>query len=123
MKCPKCQHENREGAKFCIKWGAKFEVKCPRCGGSLPPEALFCDECGHEQRESKEAPPIDYDQPQSYTPKFLADKILTARSTIEGERKLVTVLFADEANFTSISEKTPSNFGCPILPWPNHTRK
>jgi len=43
--------------------------------------------------------------PESYTPKYLADKILTSRSTIEGERKLVTVLFADVANFTSISEK------------------
>ena len=37
--------------------------------------------------------------------KYLADKILTSRSSIEGERKLVTVLFADVANYTSISEK------------------
>ncbi|MDB4443906.1 AAA family ATPase, partial [bacterium] len=42
---------------------------------------------------------------KSYTPKFMADKILTTRSSIEGERKLVTVLFADVANFTGISEK------------------
>jgi class 3 adenylate cyclase len=53
----------------------------------------------------KEAPTIDYSEPQSYTPKHLADKILTSRSSIEGERKLVTVLFADVANFTSLSEK------------------
>jgi class 3 adenylate cyclase/tetratricopeptide (TPR) repeat protein len=51
------------------------------------------------------SPPIDYTQPQSYTPKFLADKILTTRSSIEGERKLVTVLFADVANYTSLAEK------------------
>jgi class 3 adenylate cyclase/predicted ATPase len=56
-------------------------------------------------KEPKEAPPIDYSEPQSYTPKYLADKILTIRSSIEGERKLVTVLFADVANYTSISEK------------------
>jgi class 3 adenylate cyclase/tetratricopeptide (TPR) repeat protein len=43
--------------------------------------------------------------PKSYTPKFLAEKILTSRSSVEGERKLVTVLFADVANFTTISEK------------------
>jgi class 3 adenylate cyclase len=49
--------------------------------------------------------PPDYSKPHSYTPKFLADKILTTRSAIEGERKLVTVLFADVANFTSLSEK------------------
>ena len=43
--------------------------------------------------------------PASYTPKYLADKILAARSTIEGERKQVTVLFADVTGFTSMSEK------------------
>jgi hypothetical protein len=34
-------------------------------------------------------------EPLSYTPKHLAEKILTSRSALEGERKLVTVLFAD----------------------------
>ena len=47
-------------------------------------------------------PPIDYLKPKSYTPKFLADKILTTRNAIEGELKLVTALFADVANFTAI---------------------
>ncbi len=50
MKCPKCQYENREGAKFCIKCGEKFEVKCPNCGNSLPSEALFCDSEQHNAR-------------------------------------------------------------------------
>jgi len=50
-------------------------------------------------------PPIAYDQPQSYTPKHLADKILTTRASIEGERKIVTVLFGDVANSTAIFEK------------------
>lgn len=44
-------------------------------------------------------------QPQSYTPKHLADKILNTRSALEGERKLVTVMFADVTGFTAISEK------------------
>jgi class 3 adenylate cyclase len=48
---------------------------------------------------------VDYSQPISYTPKHLAEKILAARTTIEGERKQVTVLFADVKGFTSISEK------------------
>jgi hypothetical protein len=42
--------------------------------------------------------------PAGYTPKYLADKILAARSTIEGERKQVTVLFADVTGFTSMAE-------------------
>ncbi|MBC8394487.1 MAG: AAA family ATPase, partial [Deltaproteobacteria bacterium] len=105
MKCPECQFENREGAKFCIKCGEKFEAKCPNCGNSLPSEALFCDECGHTLAKLIEVPSVDYSEPQSYTPKHLVDKILTTRSSIEGERKLVTVFFADVANYTSISEK------------------
>jgi class 3 adenylate cyclase len=56
-------------------------------------------------RESEISPDGDRENPQAYTPKFLADKILLTRSSIEGERKLVTVLFADVANYTSMSEK------------------
>ena len=93
------------GAKFCSECGHKFEQACPECGANIRFGSKFCDECGHNLRKSKEAPPIDYDLPQSYTPEFLADKILTNRSSIEGERKLVTVLFADVANYTQMSEK------------------
>lgn len=105
MICPECQFENRDGAKFCKECGSKLEIQCPSCGFQYQPGSKFCDECGHDLRASKESPTIDLDQPQSYTPKFLADKILTSRRSIEGERKLVTVLFADVANYTSISEK------------------
>lgn len=105
MKCSKCQHENREGAKFCKKCGNKLELICPSCGHPYQADSIFCDECGHSLTKLKEAPSVDYSEPQSYTPKHLADKILTTRSSIEGERKLVTVFFADVANYTSISEK------------------
>ncbi|PQP35460.1 guanylate cyclase [Desulfobacteraceae bacterium SEEP-SAG9] len=105
MECTKCQFENREGARFCKKCGEKLELTCPSCGTPYQQDSLFCDDCGHNLKEPKEAHPIDYSEPQSYTPKFLADKILTTRSSIEGERKLVTVLFADVANYTSFSEK------------------
>ena len=105
MKCPKCQFENREGAKFCKRCGSKLELSCPSCGCPYQPGDGFCDECGQDLRVPKDSPPINYSQPYSYTPKFLADKILTSRSSIEGERKLVTVMFADVADFTAISEK------------------
>jgi len=105
MKCRQCQAYNKEGAKFCGKCGSELFAVCPQCGAENDPENNFCNECGHNLRESREALPIDFSAPQSYTPKFLAEKILTTRSSIEGERKLVTVLFADVANYTSIAEK------------------
>ena len=56
MECPKCQYENREGAKFCRKCGARLELTCPKCGhpylvhgkGALRGR-LKCPECGHKQ--------------------------------------------------------------------------
>jgi class 3 adenylate cyclase/tetratricopeptide (TPR) repeat protein len=105
MKCPKCQFENRESARFCLGCGAKLELPCPSCAKTLPLSARFCDGCGHDLTKPQPPPPIDYSQPLSYTPKHLADKILAVRPSIEGERKQVTVLFADVKGFTSISEK------------------
>jgi class 3 adenylate cyclase len=58
------------------------------------------------RREAKraflKAPP----EPLSYTPKHLAEKILSSRSALEGERKHVVVLFTDVAGFTSLSERS-----------------
>ena len=105
MKCPECQYENREGAKFCKECGVNLELACSECGTVYELDSKFCDECGMDLGLSTIAPIVEYTRPQSYTPKFLAEKILTTRSSIEGERKLVTVLFADVANYTAIAEK------------------
>jgi len=105
MECQRCQFENRQGAKFCFKCGTKLELKCCQCGKRLPSAAVFCDESGFSLPVASETTPIDYSMPHSYTPKYLADKILTTRSSIEGERKLVTVLFADVANYTAMAER------------------
>jgi class 3 adenylate cyclase/tetratricopeptide (TPR) repeat protein len=105
MKCLKCQFENREGVKFCEGCGTKLELVCPSCSARVPADRLFCGECGSSLKAPKTTPPIDYSTPKSYTPKFLAEKILITRSSLEGERKLVTVLFADVANYTAMSEK------------------
>jgi class 3 adenylate cyclase/tetratricopeptide (TPR) repeat protein len=96
MKCPRCQHENKTGAKFCEECAAPLARACVNCGEQLSPTAKFCPECAHPTGLSG-APPAapQFASPQSYTPRHLAEKILTSRNALEGERKQVTVLFAD----------------------------
>jgi hypothetical protein len=106
MQRPKCQFGNKEIAKFCEECGAKLIRSCPSCGQEVGPQAnKFWLQCGQPLKEPKQTLPLYYNTPHSYTPKHLADKILTARSSMEGERKTVTVLFADVADCTSVSEK------------------
>lgn len=105
VECQKCHYENPDKIKFCGHCGAKLEIICPRCRFTNPGQFKFCGECGLNFAELSEPPSIDYGQPQSYTPKFLAEKILNSRSSLEGERKLVTVLFTDVANYTAMAER------------------
>ncbi len=105
MKCPKCHSENLQTRKFCRECGTKLALICPKCNSENLLSDKFCGHCGHNMGEAAATPVTDYSKPRSYIPRFLADKILTSRGAIEGERKLVTVLFADVANYTSISEK------------------
>ena len=78
MQCPKCQFENRNEAKFCSECGFQFEITCPKCDNKIRSGSKFCDVCGEEIADSLDFPSPDYTKPQSYTPKFLADKILTS---------------------------------------------
>ena len=55
MLCPQCQHENREGARFCSECGAAFPIRCAACGAVAPPGSKYCDCCG-EIWEAVEAP-------------------------------------------------------------------
>ncbi|MEK7715202.1 MAG: zinc ribbon domain-containing protein, partial [candidate division NC10 bacterium] len=65
-------------------------MTCFRCGQENPSGARFCNACGTRL----DAPPAAV-APKAYTPQHLAEKILTTRAALEGERKQVTVLFAD----------------------------
>jgi predicted ATPase/class 3 adenylate cyclase len=93
MKCPKCQHENTPGAKFCEECAAPLAPACGNCGSPVSSTAKFCSQCGHPLQPIADDP--RFASPRSYTPEHLAEKILTSKAALEGERKQVTVLFAD----------------------------
>ncbi len=120
MKCPSCQHENRPGARFCGACAGPLVEKmtCAACGSVNPPGQKFCDECGAVSAAKKQPSPgssfpshavrdIPPD-PRDYTPKHLADKILQSKSALEGERKQVTVLFADVKGSMELAEQLDS---------------
>jgi class 3 adenylate cyclase/tetratricopeptide (TPR) repeat protein len=100
MQCPQCRHENAAGQKFCGDCGARLASVCLSCGASNLPAQKFCGECGTGLGQADG--PTRYGTPQSYTPKHLAEKILTSKAALEGERKQVTVLFADMKGSTEL---------------------
>ena len=92
MTCPRCHAENRDGLRFCEDCGSRRTPTCAQCGGELAPGKRFCGSCGAPAGiESAGRTP----SPESYTPRHLAEKILISKAALEGERKQVTVLFAD----------------------------
>jgi class 3 adenylate cyclase/tetratricopeptide (TPR) repeat protein len=96
MRCPRCEADTSDGAKFCIECGASLRPRCAQCGADVLPRAKFCAECGTPLTAQTPAPPAaPPPSPLRYTPGYLAEKILTSRAALEGERKQVTVLFAD----------------------------
>jgi hypothetical protein len=98
MTCPRCQKENPGDAVFCQECGTRLETGCASCGTANQLSAKFCKKCGHRLSGHQAAPAMlgpRFGPPESYTPKHLAEKILTSKSALEGERKQVTVLFAD----------------------------
>ena len=94
MICPKCRQENPPQAKFCLECAAPLALRCAHCGTQLPQAAKFCFECAKPVTNQSPAS-ASFTAPDSYTPKHLAERILTSKSALEGERKQVTVLFAD----------------------------
>src|SRR5262249_28017807 len=111
---------NPAGMRFCGQCGAPLATLCRHCGAEAPPGFRFCGQCGGSLAPSPpsaastaaappSAPPAPPRSPApaapAYTPKHLAEKILQSRSAMEGERRQVTVLFADLAGFTALAEK------------------
>src|SRR5712692_9160958 len=106
MRCSQCQQVNPEEARFCNACGARLEAACPACGQVNPPGSRFCNACGHDLAQPPSPAPVaSPGSPQSYTPKHLAEQILTSRGALEGERKQVTVLFCDIVDSSQLAER------------------
>jgi len=112
-RCPACEAENPPTNKFCGGCGGRLAAACPACGHANPPGQKFCGECGAALAGAPEPTAIPPPQtpayrdaaPAAYTPRHLAEKILSTRAAFEGERKQVTVFFADVSGFTAMSER------------------
>jgi class 3 adenylate cyclase/predicted ATPase len=94
LRCAKCNAENPEGKKFCGKCGSKLAGRCPKCGAENPADNGFCGECGTSLAAnvafSAGAPEV-----ASTAPAIRIAAEQPEASTLEGERKTVTALFAD----------------------------
>ncbi len=85
MECLRCRASNRDGRRFCGECGAPLTVACTTCGFANEAAERFCGGCGRPLGESSEAG--------------------AAPQPGQGERRQITVLFADVVGFTSLSER------------------
>src|ERR1044071_8880128 len=117
MNCPRCQSDNPPNAAFCDQCGARLETACPNCGESNRHGAQFCRNCGHTITETvtTAARALGVPAPGTYVPTYLAEKILATRHMLEGERKQVTVLFADIKGSTKLIETLDPEEGQKII--------
>ena len=115
MKCAACGHEAPEGFAFCNGCGAELEVTCATCGANPPPESRFCNVCGaalpgsgdrvHRSVRPSVSLATNNLTTNNLPPKHLADKVRASRAALEGERKQVTVLFADVKGSMELAEQ------------------
>jgi class 3 adenylate cyclase/tetratricopeptide (TPR) repeat protein len=86
-------------------------MTCPACGHAVEAGAKFCSECGRLLNDRARPAPL----PRSYTPAHLAQKILSSRTAVQGERKQVTVLFADVKGSMELAEQVETETWYEIL--------
>ena len=109
IRCPRCDADNSDKSRFCRQCGARITTACPSCGAVGEPDSRFCDACG----SPLPATPLGDSgaralAPDRYTPRHLAERILTARPAAEAERKQVTVLFADmKSSLEMLADRGP----------------
>ena len=110
MQCPRCNTENREGAKFCVECGARLVLVCSECEAKLPSRARFCDACGAQVSPPPAKVGEEPDMPaiaqalRRLVPKEFAERLLATRGQVSKERRVVTILFSDVKGSTAMAE-------------------
>ena len=111
--CSECGHANPPDSRYCGGCGKQLigEISCEACGATNPADQRFCNQCGSPLATASDdsaAAPIAAAAAAQLpaTPEHLAAKIRAGRSSLEGERKQVTVLFADVVGSMELSERT-----------------
>ena len=89
MRCTKCGTESTSGRKFCPECGTPFSNRCAKCGADNSPSSKFCEDCGAALGPPPAALPRKSDDRQIR----VAEE--SGPENLDGERKTVTVLFAD----------------------------
>src|SRR5438105_15607902 len=105
MKCPRCQAENSDVTRFCEQCGIRLEAACPHCAQPVSVASKFCSSCGVALVTR-----LALSYADASTPKHLAEKILRSKAAVEGERKHVTVLFADmKGSLELLADRDPED--------------
>ena len=88
-----------------MKCGTSLANACPQCGTELPAEAQFCFKCGHQLSQTESAPAQT--RVQQYIPSEVLTRLESARAmgTMQGERRIVTMLFCDVKGSTAAAEQ------------------
>ncbi len=111
MKCPKCQSDIVDEARFCSQCGTPLEKLCPRCNTLNKVASRFCDACGHSLAfpSLSAVGHLSFDETiarlQKYLPEGITEKVLSQWNRIEGEKKLITVMFCDMKGFTPLVDQ------------------
>src|SRR5215467_11828547 len=103
MRCSKCGAESLSGKRFCTECGSPLAIRCPQCGAETSANAKFCADCG-TALAAIARPSFDSSAIPSSTAKEIriTHEHADALPAIDGERKMVTALFADIKGSTEL---------------------
>lgn len=108
MDCSACGASNPSESRRCRGCGAPLAERCAVCGELVPFSNRFCGHCG--ARCERDPSAVIADDAGSMgapiqLPQHLARRILDSRGVLEGERKQITILFADIKGSTALIDQ------------------